>query len=397
MLNPEDWNGQCFKSTPKQIQSMANESKFVLSRNKWYKLLFKDKAVNIGMKPPPKKKVVKEEAKVPEITKPLEIIEEAKYPEQIVSPDKEKEIEVIPEKQEPNFKLALMEFIGEVEKDYLQCYKQDDHRLSYDDLYNILKNSFYKVDKFEEIFEDRREAVVDVFVRNIKIDSQDLLDWNEFMKDTVRDIECNVLFMLFNKIAGLKFNFAKDGTMYKKMEVKPQQFKDIELDQEETKHSQSLIESLQKKFGSLSIADEIGEVDFDSKQPGNISFTMGAVPKDFSFIAAKCMKQEMAHQRVEQKDLPKIEAELKERFEQDAEEAKDDGQLPSSLIDEDMDADCPVCFCFMAAPAKMPYTPCCHHFCRDCVRAIVWKTLNDPNYLTARCPMCRTEIEFAQG
>ena len=77
---------------------MANESKFVLSRNKWYKLLFKDKAVNIGMKPPPKKVVKKEETKVPEISKPQEIIEEAKYPEQIVSPDKEKEkeIEVIP-------------------------------------------------------------------------------------------------------------------------------------------------------------------------------------------------------------------------------------------------------------------------------------------------------------
>lgn len=100
-----------------------------------------------------------------------------------------------------------------------------------------MKNAFYKVEKFEEIFEDRREAVVDIFVRNVKIDSQDLLDWNEFIANTRNDIECNVLFMLFNKISGLKFNFSKDGTMYKKMEVKPQQFKDIELSQDEIKHN----------------------------------------------------------------------------------------------------------------------------------------------------------------
>lgn len=182
------------------------------------------------MKPPKPK----EEAKVPEVIKP---VEEKKIPEQIPVPKKETVAIVEKEEPLPNFKSALTEFIEEVEKDYLQCYKQDDHRLSYDDLYNILKNAFYKVDKFEEIFEDRREAVVDIFVRNVKIDSQDLLDWNEFIANTRKDIEYNVLYMLFNKIPGLKVQFSKDGSINKAMQVKPQQFKDIELSQDEIKHN----------------------------------------------------------------------------------------------------------------------------------------------------------------
>lgn len=65
---------------------------------------------------PPKPLQPKEEAKVPEVIKP---VEEEKFPEKIPVPLKETVAIVEKEEPLPNFKSALTEFIGEVEKDYL--------------------------------------------------------------------------------------------------------------------------------------------------------------------------------------------------------------------------------------------------------------------------------------
>ena len=55
-------------------------------------------------------------------------------------------------------------------------------------------------------------------------------------------------------------------------------------------------------------------------------------------------------------------------------------------VDDDLEFDCPICFCFMTEPTQFP-AECKHIFCRCCIATLVKKANSSDANL--RCPMCR--------
>ena len=123
-------------------------------------------------------------------------------------------------------------------------------------------NSFYKVPKLAELFQGNRAKFIEIILATIPKDENDCINFDDVMKNQIENMDIKSLKNQFNAISS-GHSIDEEGLLTIKtvpQENKIYEFVDEDLSGQaalKVKEDMVSIFELQKKFGHLSIIDEL--------------------------------------------------------------------------------------------------------------------------------------------